>query len=118
MITEKSLCLQPGKAEKKPQPEKRIHYGKAPVMNCPVCEAKAHTRSSIEIDPTYRQLYYRCSNDECGMTWVASLLFERVLSPSGISAEFRPARQPEGEKPPGHDFGQMTIFEALAKTPG
>ena len=90
----------------------RNHAGKAPASNCPVCEAKAHTRSSQEISPTYRELYYRCSNIECGMTWVASLSFERVLSPSGISSDFRAPRQPK-DKAPGHDFGQMTIFEVI-----
>ena len=98
------------------KPEHKIHRGKAPVVHCPACDAKAFTRSSVEIDPTYRQLYYRCSNIECGMTWVASLLFERVLSPSGVSSEFRPAREPRA-KAPGHDFGQMNIFELLPPTP-
>ena len=94
------------------KPMHRKHMGKAPAMNCPACDAKAHTRSSVEVDPTLRQLYYRCSNIECGMTWVASLVFERVLSPSGVNDEFRPAR-PMKDKAPGHDFGQMTIFEML-----
>jgi len=109
-----SPCLKIPPADAKPV--HRIHQGKAPVVNCPACDAKAMTRSSLEIDPTYRQLYYRCSNIECGMTWVASLIFERVLSPSGVSAEFRPARADKG-KPPGHDFGQMTIFELLPQRP-
>lgn len=94
------------------QPEHRSHLGKAPVMNCPACDAKALTRSSLEIDPTYRQLYYRCSNIACGMTWVASLIFERVLSPSGVNDGFRPAREIR-EKAPGHEYGQMTIFDVL-----
>lgn len=93
--------------------ESRItHHGKAPVVHCPACNAKALTRSSDEISPTYRRLYYRCSNVECGMTWLASLAFERVLSPSGVSADFRPANVDQG-KPPGHDYGQMTIFDML-----
>lgn len=95
--------------------EARTHLGKAPAMLCPACEAKAHTRSSMEVAPTIRQLYYRCSSIACGMTWVASLIFERVLSPSGVNSGFRSAR-PTKEKAPGHDFGQMTIFDVLPKT--
>ncbi|MFA7597585.1 MAG: ogr/Delta-like zinc finger family protein, partial [Novosphingobium sp.] len=87
------------------------------VMNCPACDAKAHTRSSLEIHPTFRQLYYRCTNIACGMTWVASLTFEHVLSPSGVSTEFRPPR-PVKEKAPGHDYGQISIFEMLPKPSG
>lgn len=108
-----SPCLKPAPPG---SAEPRIHVGKSPVMNCPACDAKAHTRSSLEIDPTYRQLYYRCSSIACGMTWVASLIFERVLSPSGVNSEFRQAK-PVKEKAPGHEFGQMTIFEILPQAP-
>lgn len=93
----------------------RSHFGKSPVVHCPACAAKAHTRTSEEISPTYRRLYYYCSNLECGMTWVASLAFERTLSPSGVSAEFRAAKLDQ-DRAPGHDFGQMTIFDVLAPT--
>lgn len=92
-------------------PAPRKHVGKAPVVRCPVCDARANTRSSTEITPTFRELYYRCSNIFCGMTWVASISFERVLSPSGISNDFRPQRDDHG-KPPGHDFGQSPMTEA------
>ncbi len=92
----------------------RGHHGKAPVMNCPACNSKALCRSSTEISPTYRSLYYSCSNFFCGMTFTASLAFEKVLSPSGVSAEFRPANI-KPKKAPGHEFGQMNIFDILAK---
>jgi len=91
----------------------RGHFGKAPVMNCPACGAKALCRSSTEISPTYRSLYYRCENLACSMAFSASLAFEKVISPSGVSAEFRPATIRQ-KKAPGHDFGQMTIFDILA----
>lgn len=92
--------------------------GKAPAMNCPACGARASARSSDEITPTFRRLYYRCSDDVCGMTWTASLSFEHVLSPSGVSKEFRPAKPaPVRTKPPGHDFGQRNIFELIPKKP-
>ncbi|MPT48019.1 MAG: hypothetical protein E2598_06310 [Sphingobium sp.] len=88
-------------------------YGKAPAVGCPACGARANVRSSEEISPTYRRLYLACSNFICGMTFVCSLSFEHVLSPSGVSAEFRPAKIRD-EKAPGHDFGQMSIFDLMA----
>lgn len=90
--------------------------GKSPVISCPVCDAKALTRTSEEITPVYRRLYYFCTNLECGMTWRAALVFEDVISPSAISNEFRPAREPK-EKAPGHDFGQLNIFQLLPPAP-
>jgi len=89
------------------------HHGKAPVCRCPVCDHKALTRSSEEISPTYRRLYYVCQNIKCGMTWVASLAFEKTLSPSGLGEEFRPAKVDQ-ERPPGHDFGQTSIFDMIS----
>ena len=88
-------------------------HGKAPAVNCPACGAKALTRSSEEITPTYRRLYLACTDLRCAMTFTASLSFEHVLSPSGISAEFRPARVKD-EPAPGHDFGQMSMLDLLA----
>ncbi|WP_227690206.1 ogr/Delta-like zinc finger family protein [Sphingopyxis yananensis] len=87
-------------------------YGKAPAVNCPACGAKALTRSSEEITPTFRRLYLACTQLRCAMTFTASLAFEHVLSPSGVSAEFRPARIKES-KAPGHDFGQMSMLDLL-----
>ena len=88
-------------------------YGKAPAVNCPACGAKALTRSSEEITPTFRRLYLACTDILCSMTFTASLAFEHVLSPSGVSADFRPARIKES-KAPGHDFGQMSMLDLLA----
>lgn len=91
--------------------------GKAPVMVCPVCSANAIARTSEEQSPTVRKLWYRCTNVECGMSWTAQLAIDRVINPSAISAEFR---QPQfsDEKPPGNEFGQMTIFEVIPQPPG
>jgi len=93
--------------------EPRRRNNKQPAMCCPVCNAKGNVRSSEEVDPMLRRLYYACTNIECGMTWTASLQFERMLSPSGIGQKFRRATMRDG-KPPGADFGQMSIFDALA----
>lgn len=89
--------------------------GKAPAMNCPVCGSRGNCRSSEEETPEFRRLYYRCPNIICGMTWTATLAFERTISPSGLSAEFR-APKPEHKPAPGHDFGQMTIFDLMPPT--
>lgn len=91
------------------------HFGRAPAVRCPACNAKANTRSSEEISPTYRRMYFACTDIRCGHTWLASLSFEHTLSPSGVSAEFRPATM-KPSKPPGHDFGQMSMFDILPPT--
>jgi hypothetical protein len=88
-------------------------FGKAPAVICPACGAKALTRSSEEITPTFRRLYLACTDIHCSMTFTASLSFEHVLSPSGVSAEFRPARVKD-EPAPGHDFGQMSMLDLLS----
>lgn len=93
----------------------RRHFGKIPIMRCPVCDARALCRNSVEINPTFRRLDYACTNFECGMTFVASLAFDKVISPSGISTEFRPDKV-KPTRPPGHEFGQMSIFDILPLT--
>lgn len=90
-------------------------FGKAPAVNCPACGSKALTRSSEEITPTYRRLYMACTDLHCAMTFTSSLAFESILSPSGVSAEFRPA-QVKDEKAPGSDFGQLSILDLLPPT--
>jgi hypothetical protein len=91
--------------------------GRAPAMNCPACGKRSNTRSSEEMSPETRRLYYRCPDIHCSMAWTAILSVEKVISPSGISSKFRPAKMRD-EKPPGHDFGQMTIFEVIPKPSG
>ncbi|WP_137681150.1 ogr/Delta-like zinc finger family protein [Aurantiacibacter suaedae] len=96
----------PAKDERREDRRPVRSYSKTPAVKCPVCGQRGLCRSSEEISPTYRRLYYVCSNIECGMTWQASLSFERVISPSGVGDEFRPM-QVDQAKPPGFDFGQM-----------
>lgn len=90
-------------------------FGKAPAVKCPACGAKALTRSSEEITPTFRRMYMACTDLHCAMTFTASWIFDSVLSPSGVSAEFRPARVID-EKAPGSDFGQLSMLDLLAPT--
>ncbi|AUW59419.1 hypothetical protein C1T17_16325 [Sphingobium sp. SCG-1] len=83
---------------------------KQPVMNCPTCGAKANVRSSDEVHPTLRRIYYACTNFHCGMTFRASLIFESTISPSALGDHFREPVVRDA-KPPGRDFGQMNIFD-------
>ncbi len=90
--------------------------GKSPVMLCPTCGTHSITRTSEEISATTRKLYYRCPNVLCGMSWTALLTVENVIHPSALGGELRrPA--PRNDKPPGHDFGQMTIFDVIPSKP-
>ena len=97
-------------------PEHHSDKRRAPFMACPICNSRGIVRSSEEVTPEFRRLYYSCENFKCGMTWSASLSFEHVVSPSGLGTEFREPTSRD-EKPPGHDFGQMTIFEVLSVPP-
>lgn len=53
-------------------------------MNCPHCGHRAQIRTSSELTPTMRQVYFLCQNLACGHSWVATLEAERTISPSGI----------------------------------
>ncbi len=86
--------------------------GKAPVMLCAICGTHATTRTSEEITATTRKLYYRCPNVLCGRSWTALLTVENVINPSALG-EVQRRTVTRTDKPPGHDFGQMTIFEVL-----
>lgn len=55
---------------------------RAPAMKCPHCRANAWARTSRELSPLLREIYYQCSDVECGHTWVATLEASRTLSPS------------------------------------
>lgn len=85
-----------------------------PVVRCPVCNNRAYTRTSEEVTPTLRFVYYFCSHYPCAMTWKAAISVEKVLSPSGLSPEFRPPHQ-KIDKPPGHEFGQAPLLDFIAR---
>lgn len=56
------------------------HY--LPAMKCPHCRTLGRIRSSKELSPLLREIYYQCDDLDCGHTWVASLEAIRTLSPS------------------------------------
>lgn len=54
-----------------------------PIMyRCPHCKTRAHTRTSKEISPILRELYYQCPDPECGHSFVVHAEAVRTLSPS------------------------------------
>ena len=84
---------------------KRESHRRLPVVRCPVCNHRAYARTSEEVTPIVRYIRYCCSNIDCSMAWVGELQVIRIISPSGISPDFRPPNVKES-KPPGHAFGQ------------
>lgn len=73
---------------------------RSPSINCPHCQAPTTTRTSRAITPTYREIYYQCSDVFCGHTFVCSLSVLKTLVPSQkpsakVSIPFSPSiRQP------------------------
>lgn len=53
-------------------------------MHCPHCGAWAVARSSNVLTTTSRDLFYQCTNVECGHTFRAVLEINCTLSPSAI----------------------------------
>ena len=54
-----------------------------PIMyRCPHCKTRALARTSKEISPILRELYYVCPDPECGHTFVVHAEAVRTLSPS------------------------------------
>lgn len=53
-------------------------------MNCPHCRHRAQVRTSVELSPTMRQVYFLCTNLACGHSWTAILEAQRTIAPSGI----------------------------------
>lgn len=53
-------------------------------VNCPHCNSKANIRTSKEISLITREVYFQCTNYECGHTWAALLSAIRTISPSRI----------------------------------
>lgn len=51
-------------------------------IDCPHCKGPAQVRSSRSVTETYRQLYVRCSNLECGHIFGAELTITHTISPS------------------------------------
>jgi hypothetical protein len=53
-------------------------------MHCPHCRATAYVRSSNVLTATSRDLFFQCSNMDCGHTFRAVLEINCTLSPSAM----------------------------------
>lgn len=51
---------------------------------CPHCSSKASIKTSKKITAITREIYFQCSNFECGHTWAALLSAVRTIVPSRI----------------------------------
>ena len=58
--------------------------GRSNSASCPHCASKARISTSKKITPITREIYYQCSNIECGHTWAAHLSAVRTIVPSRI----------------------------------
>lgn len=81
-------------------------------MDCPACGSRGICRSSQTVTLQFRRLYYDCTNFKCSMRWLASLIFEHVVSPSGVNPDFN---QPgsDQDKPQGPDPGGVAAHEQM-----
>lgn len=53
-------------------------------MNCPHCKRRAQVRTSLEVTPTMREVYFICSSITCGHSWVGVLEAVRTIAPAGL----------------------------------
>lgn len=52
------------------------------ALPCPHCEQRSVIRSSRSLSLLSREMYYQCTNVECGHTWVALISIIRTIVPS------------------------------------
>lgn len=75
------------------------------MMTCPHCDSHATSRTSKTVTDLYRELYYICTNVECGHTWKASLSFLHTISASacpkpGLELRRAPVPVPANDRHP------------------
>lgn len=51
-------------------------------VSCPHCNSKATIRTSKEMSLISREVYFQCTNHECGHTWTSILSAIRTIVPS------------------------------------
>jgi len=56
--------------------------GRSNSASCPHCASKARVSTSKKITAITREIYYQCSNIECGHTWASLLSAVRTIVPS------------------------------------
>ncbi|MET0373624.1 MAG: ogr/Delta-like zinc finger family protein [Rhizorhabdus sp.] len=95
---------------------------KPPAMDCPHCGSGTDIRTSKGITRTYREVSYRCQNDDCGCIFVAALEAIRVIVPSAtphpeISLPFSTrARLGVPPKPANDDMPPAANDDAMTDT--
>jgi len=52
--------------------------------SCPHCASRARIGTSKKITAITREIYYQCTNIECGHTWASLLSAVRTIVPSRI----------------------------------
>jgi transcriptional regulator NrdR family protein len=55
-----------------------------PSITCPHCKSRASIRTSSAVSDLFRQIRFRCENDECGHVFAADLVVVRTIVPSAI----------------------------------
>lgn len=88
-------------------------------MPCPHCHATTRVRTSEQVSPTTKDLYFQCLNIDCGFTWKAQLAIVWGLSPSAIpnpdiEIPMAPAsvtRKTYFPPPPDFDPDQIDMFD-------
>jgi len=83
------------------------------AVGCPHCKSAARVRSSKHVTALVRQLYLRCTNDDCGHVFGADITITHTISPSARpdpevhlrqSAPRRPVNDNPGSAPaPAYD---------------
>lgn len=53
--------------------------GRSNSASCPHCESKARISTSKKITAITREIYYQCTNIQCGHTWAAHLSAVRTI---------------------------------------
>lgn len=52
------------------------------TTKCPHCGAACKAVRTLQVTPTYREVTFLCSNDDCGYRFVAAITPVRTLQPS------------------------------------
>lgn len=50
------------------------------MMNCPLCNHAAHTRSSYQVSTNTKERYNQCQNINCGHTFITHETFVRSIA--------------------------------------
>ena len=89
-------------------------------LRCPHCNTVGQRRTSREITPTHRDIYYQCANLFCGHSWKASETYDYGIAPSAIpnprvTLPMRPVTRQEAiEIMRPRDAAQPELFDSAS----